>query len=270
MNSTNDTEQGGAPFNATSPDGPPKNLADTYISLFILIVTGIAVVVGTLYMCIGNKKLGLKAVMSTSSTFEPPVERAAYLEARAKLDAAKHDDLEVLRKLLMKRAIKAIPLVLSMQNEGNSIERLYKRGMLTDDMHFKVKDLKAFVDQEFQDVQFEADDLLEGWSQQIWSQAMQFHHMIQNSSGTKAAEEDESESKPEGEKRVKKKKAPSNEAVKKPIEPLSKEQIVEKAAAEEGVDPEVIRTREAEKVAKQLLAEEESDEKKKKAAKGKK
>ena len=47
--------------------------------------------------------------------------------------------------------------------------------MLTDDMHFKVKDLKAFVDQEFQDVQFEADDLVDGWSQHIWPQAMQFH-----------------------------------------------------------------------------------------------
>jgi hypothetical protein len=35
--------------------------------------------------------------------------------------------------------------------------------------------LKAFVDQEFQDVQFEAEDLLEGWAQQIWPQAMQFH-----------------------------------------------------------------------------------------------
>ena len=77
------------------------------------------------------------------------------------MDPTKPADLEELRKLLMRRAIKAIPIVLSLQNEGNSIERLYKRGMLTDDMHFKVKDLKAFVDQEFQDVQYEADDLLE-------------------------------------------------------------------------------------------------------------
>lgn len=78
----------------------------------------------------------------------------------------------------MRRAIKAIPILLSSQNEFNSIERLYKRGMLTDDMHFKVKDLKALVDQEFQDVQFEADDLVEGWSQHIWPQAMQFHTVI--------------------------------------------------------------------------------------------
>ena len=98
---------------------------------------------------------------SGSSGFEPPIERANYLAAKEKLDPSKPADLEELRKLLMRRAIKAIPIVLSLQNEGNSIERLYKRGMLTDDMHFKVKDLKAFVDQEFQDVQYEADDLLE-------------------------------------------------------------------------------------------------------------
>jgi hypothetical protein len=77
----------------------------------------------------------------------------------------------------MRRAIQAIPILLSLQNEGNSIERLYKRGMLTDDMHFKVKELKAFVDQEFQDVQFEADELVDGWGQQIWPQAMQFHQV---------------------------------------------------------------------------------------------
>jgi hypothetical protein len=78
----------------------------------------------------------------------------------------------------MRRAIRAIPILLSLQNEGNSIERLYKRGMLTDDMHFKVKDLKSFVDQEFSDVQFEAEDLVEGWNQHIWPQAMSFHTVI--------------------------------------------------------------------------------------------
>ena len=114
---------------------------------------------------------------SGSSSFEAPPERASYIAARARLDPSKPADLDELRKLLMRRAIQAIPILLSLQNEGNSIERLYKRGMLTDDMHFKVKDLKSFVDQEFQDVQFEADDLLEGWSQHIWPQAMQFHQV---------------------------------------------------------------------------------------------
>lgn len=114
-----------------------------------------------------------------TSSVEPPIERSNYISAKERLDPSIPADLDELKKLLMRRAIRAIPILLSLQNEGNSIERLYKRGMLTDDMHFKVKDLKSFVDQEFQDVQFEADDLVEGWSQHIWPQAMQFHTMIQ-------------------------------------------------------------------------------------------
>ena len=115
---------------------------------------------------------------SGTSSVEPPIERANYIAAKERLDPSNQTDLDELKKLLMRRAIRAIPILLSLQNEGTSIERLYKRGMLTDDMHFKVKDLKAFVDQEFQDVQFEADDLVEGWSQHIWPQAMQFHTVI--------------------------------------------------------------------------------------------
>jgi hypothetical protein len=111
------------------------------------------------------------------SNFSPPPERAAYIAAKEKLDVNNVSELDELKKLLMKRAIKTIPIVLSFQSEGSSIERLYKRGMLTDDMHFKVKELKAFVDKEFQDVQFEADDLSEGWGPGIWQQAMQFHQV---------------------------------------------------------------------------------------------
>jgi hypothetical protein len=89
----------------------------------------------------------------------------------------------------MKRAIKTIPIVLSLQNEGSSIERLYKKGMLTDDMHFKVKEIKNFVDVEFQEIQNEAEELLEGWGQMVWPQAMQFYQMVQNQAEGKPATE---------------------------------------------------------------------------------
>jgi hypothetical protein len=111
------------------------------------------------------------------NSFSPPPERAEFIAAKERLDVSKVSQLDELKKLLMRRAIQTIPILLSLQNEGSSIERLYKRGMLTDDMHFKVKELKAFVDKEFQDIQFEADDLVEGWGQHIWSQAMQFHQV---------------------------------------------------------------------------------------------
>ena len=86
--------------------------------------------------------------------------------------------LDELRKLLMRRTMNTIPILLSLQSEGSSIERLYKKGMLTDDMHFQVKELKTFVDKEFLDIQAEADELLEGWGQRIWQQAMQFRQVI--------------------------------------------------------------------------------------------
>lgn len=113
-----------------------------------------------------------------AGAFTPPVERETYIEAKNKYDSADDSvDVDDLKKLLMKRAIKTIPILLSLQNEGSSIERLYKRGMLTDDMHFKVKEIKSFVDQEFQDIQLEADELGPGWGSTIWQQAMQFHQV---------------------------------------------------------------------------------------------
>ena len=65
-----------------------------------------------------------------------------------------------LKKLLMRRALAAIPL----RSEGSSIERLYKKGLLTDEIKDSVKDLKTFIDKEFEEVQGETDDLSEGWA----------------------------------------------------------------------------------------------------------
>lgn len=99
------------------------------------------------------------------------------MAAKKQLDVSKVSQKDELKKCLMKRALHTIPILLSLQNEGSSIERLYQRGMLTDDMHFKVKDLKTFVDKEIQEVQGEADELVDGWGQQIWPQAMQYYQV---------------------------------------------------------------------------------------------
>ena len=40
-----------------------------------------------------------------------------------------------------------------------------------------MKELKSFVEMEFQEVQQEAEEILEGWGQHIWPQAMQFHQV---------------------------------------------------------------------------------------------
>lgn len=77
----------------------------------------------------------------------------------------------------MKRAYHTIPILLQLQNEGNSIEKLYRRGILTDDMHYKLQELKTYFDEEFKEVQAEAEDLMEGWGSHIWQQAMQYYQV---------------------------------------------------------------------------------------------
>ena len=157
---------GDSTFNDESTNGIRKK-DDTFLAIFILVAAVLAVLVVGIY--IRNRNIFNSGDSSWKQTsFSPPPERDVYIEAKKRLDPSKISELDELKKLLMKRAI---------QNEGSSIERLYKRGMLTDDMHFQVKELKAFVDQEFQDVQFEADELVEGWSQSVWPQAMQFHQV---------------------------------------------------------------------------------------------
>jgi hypothetical protein len=49
--------------------------------------------------------------------------------------------------------------------------------MLTDDMHYRVKDLKTYFDQEYQDVKSEAEELTPGWGASIWEQANYFNQV---------------------------------------------------------------------------------------------
>lgn len=249
----NDTDQG-----PTAEDTIPKN-DDSFLALVIL-VTALALAVGAGILFWRYKKYFVGTDDSwKQNSFSPPPARAIYIEAKEKLDPAKVPDLDELKKLLMRRAIQTIPILLSLQNEGSSIERLYKRGMLTDDMHFKVKELKAFVDQEFQDVQYEADDLVEGWGQHIWPQAMQFHQMIQKQAESKneeqkAAEEDKK--KTESQKKREKEKAKKQSAQKKDApevaNPVATGPIVE-------LSEEELKAKEAERMAQLLLEEEERE-----------
>ena len=154
-----------------------KKSEDGFIAASILVITVIVIAVSIVFLWRNKNILGITDNSWKTTSFSPPPERETYIVAKTKLNPSNPTHLDELKKLLMRRAIQAIPILLNLQNEGNSIERLYKRGMLTDDMHFKVKELKSFVDQEFQDVQTEAEDLVEGWGQHIWPQAMQFHQV---------------------------------------------------------------------------------------------
>lgn len=106
-------------------------------------------------------------------------ERDAYYKVKASLDISDPAQMEELKKHLMRRAMFTIPMILDLQQQGKSVDRLYGRGMLTDEIMDNVKNLKAFVDAEFPDVQAEADDMIPGWGPAIWQEAMQFHKMVQ-------------------------------------------------------------------------------------------
>lgn len=99
------------------------------------------------------------------------------------------EQLEELKKALMRRAMFTIPMILNLQQQGKSVDRLYGRGMLTDEIMDNVKNLKEFVDAEFPDVQAEADDIIHGWGPAIWQEAMQFHRMVQQHHQTEQAKE---------------------------------------------------------------------------------
>ena len=171
-----------------------KDSNDGMLALVILaIVLGI-VIIGAVYLYKNQHLLGatkceiyLFLVYSISLTFVlhrvksrpfvAPPDKDAYLAAKDKLDPNNPADLDELKKLLVRRAISTIPMILSLQNDGNSIERLYKKGMLTDDMHFRVNEVKTYVDAEYADITSEAEDFKEGWGQGIWQQAMHLYQL---------------------------------------------------------------------------------------------
>lgn len=142
--------------------------------MLIFLVSLIFFVIGTIVIIV----LRTRAAIKKKTNFNPPIE---WLNAKAKYLEEKERDrhnVEELKKQLMRRALQTIPLILSLQEEGESIERLYSRGLLTDDMHYRVKQLKEFLDIEINEVKKESEELIEGWSGQIWQNALQFHKMI--------------------------------------------------------------------------------------------
>ena len=85
-----------------------------------------------------------------------------------------------LKKALMNRAIHTIPLLYELQTKGPTADRLYKKGVLTDEMHDQLKELKAYIDVEFPEVQEEANKLVSGWGESIWPQANQFYQLYKS------------------------------------------------------------------------------------------
>ena len=112
-----------------------------------------------------------------TEAFEPPAARQEYINFKRTASVEKAEDLKQLKKSLMQRCFKAIPLLHELQNGAPSADRLYKKGMITDATYERFKHMKEFFDVEFPEVQAEASKLYPGWEKTIWQEANNFYHL---------------------------------------------------------------------------------------------
>ena len=184
----------------TMPEDPAKIGSEDGVLAAIIFGAAVAIVIlGALYFRgkssssgDGGDLMWLEESSGLSAEqFEAPKERQEYIEARAKMDVKKPEDLVKLKKLLMLRSLRTIPLLHELQNGGPSVDRLYKKGLLKDEMHNRFKELKSYIDAEFGEVQKEADLLVEGWGQIVWPQANQYYQIQMSKSGEAGTEDED-------------------------------------------------------------------------------
>lgn len=240
-----------------SQSGDPKaeksseGLSENEVVALILVITFIGLVIFAFYIYTNRRYYGIG--ISAGPRVNPAElmkERNAYYKVKSTLDVEDPAQLEELKKALMRRAMFTIPMILNLQQQGNSVGRLYGRGMLTDEIMDNVKNLKEFVDSEFPDVQAEADDIIPGWGPVVWQEAMQFHRMVQQHHSAEQAKE----TGPPVQRDAKDKKEAAAERRRKNAftVQLTPEQLLKKKEVD------------AEKMAQQLLEEEEKEKSKKK------
>jgi len=157
-----------------------EGMSENEIVVLILGVTAVGLLVFAFYIYSNRRYYGIGLSSGPrAQTRNLSQERDAYYKVKSSLDISDPAQMEELKKHLMRRAMFTIPMILDLQQQGKSVDRLYGRGMLTDEIMDNVKNVKAFVDAEFPDVQAEADDMIPGWGPAIWQEAMQFHRMVQ-------------------------------------------------------------------------------------------
>lgn len=146
---------------------------DLFISSILLILSSVFVII--FYFNRHHFGIGSNNEQVKSKGIPRNNQREEYFTARDSMDLTNEEQLEKLKTLLMKRAIQTIPSILILSDEGEAIEKLYKRGMLTDSMHIEVNEMKLFVDKEYNDVRAEADKLMADWGKYIWPQAKEYY-----------------------------------------------------------------------------------------------
>lgn len=140
---------------------------------------------------------------SSGSELQVPCARGDFYKAREELEARgtepSQEDLKKLQQLLMKRAIATIPLYYKVHTEYGSTERLYKKGMLTEEVYNQVKALQEFINSEIKTVMEEAEEMLPGWGKAIWPKANEMQMQLEKLKKEREGKQDEDGSKGDAE-----------------------------------------------------------------------
>ena len=151
---------------------------ETFNILIVLVIfILIAAVVGYV-VWLNRAQFGFSPEGFKINSFVPPKAREAYITAREQLDISKPADIDTLKKLLFQRALSNIPIIINLQKEGNSVEALYRKGMITEHMYEHLGQQKAYMDQEIVQVKNEASSLHNGEETHIWPAAMQQYQLM--------------------------------------------------------------------------------------------
>ena len=248
----NSNSETGSENSSETNDMIPKDM-DTYISIGILVIS--LIIVGFIVYTFRSTIFSdAKLSADMSDSFTPPKEVNEYIDYRKNANIKDIYDLDKLRHMLMRRALKSIPIIIDHQNSSASLDRLYRSGFVQDDAVAKHVAIKKFLDVEIKTVQEEASTLSIGWGEQIWSEAMQATKTIQSEiEGVKKKIEsnnsNNNDSSSGGKKKGKGNKSKSDSSNGMNLEGLTPEE-------------------KAEKMAEKLLAEEDAELKKQ--GKGKK
>jgi hypothetical protein len=154
----------------------------------------------------------------------------------ANAQEAANGPVKLLAQALMKRCIADVPLITLIQKESPGMNKLYSQSMCSVKQWKSYQAAEALISQEVEDVRNEADEIEPGWSQAIWKQAVQYHHMIKN----------------RNEMEMKQREAAMKAAMMKKMEEESKKSPEEIQKEKEAA---------AEKAAQELLKMEESEKK---------
>lgn len=147
-----------------------------------------------------------------------------------------------LAQALMKRSMAVIPLVTHIQKESAGMNKLYAQSMCSVKQWQSYQAAENLVSSEVEEVRAEAEDIEQGWSRSIWSQAMQYHNMLKNKHETERKQREE----------AMKQKALEEEEKKKPKLSPEEERRQKEIAAEKAAQ-ELLKMEEREKAGKKAF-----------------